>query len=265
MRTRMDKLSKTGGIFFAVGLMALGTEHFIFQDFITGRAPKWPEPIPGQQAWAYVSGVLFIIISVMILIQRNARLASVIFAALVFMWALLRHIPVVAADTFLSGAWTSAGKALVFIGGALAVAATFPKESSLKNAQILKFINLEREFIVTGRICLGFFLIITGIQHFLFVEFVASLIPRWFPGDAVFWTYFAGVMLIAGGVGLFIPGTARLAAFLSGVMIFSWFWIVHLPRFMVSVSDKIALFEALAFSGVAFVLMRFPDSKKSAP
>jgi len=96
--------------------------------------------------------------------------------------------------------------------------------------------------------------LITGIHHFKFTEFVASLIPSWFPGDAVVWTYFAGVALIAGGIGLFIPFTARLAALLSGLMVFSWFWIVHLPRTFAGVSDSIAVFEALAVSGIAFVL-----------
>ena len=61
----------------------------------------------------------------------------------------------------------------------------------------------------------------------------------------VFWAYFAGVALIAGGIGLFVPVTARIAAALSGLMVFSWFWIVHLPRTFVSISDGIAIFEAL--------------------
>jgi uncharacterized membrane protein len=114
--------------------------------------------------------------------------------------------------------------------------------------------NRRGPFILIGRICLGLFLLMTGIQHFLHTEFVASLIPTWFPGNAVFWTYFAGVALISGGIGLHVPMTARLAALLSGIMVFSWFWIVHIPRTFVGVSDSIAVFEALAVSGIAFVL-----------
>ena len=63
--------------------------------------------------------------------------------------------------------------------------------------------------------------------------------------------------LIAGGIGLFISRTARLAALLSGLMVFSWFWIVHIPRTFLTVSDGIAVFEALAFSGIAFVIAGF--------
>jgi len=95
-------------------------------------------------------------------------------------------------------------------------------------------------------------------------EFVASPIPTWFPGDAVFWTYFAGVALMSGGIGILIPQTARLAALLAGLMVFSWFWIVHIPRTFVGVSDSIAVFEALAVSGIAFVLAGYL-SQKTAP
>jgi len=60
--------------------------------------------------------------------------------------------------------------------------------------------------------------------------------------------------LITFGLGLLFARTAALAALLAGLMIFSWFWIVHLPRVRTSVSDGIAIFEALAFSGVALVV-----------
>lgn len=257
MKSLLKKLPLIGRVFFALGVLGIGVEHLIFRDFIIGRAPKWPEFLPGGALWAYVTGGFLILVSLLLITGKKARIAALLMALLVFLWAFLRHIPVLMDSTFLSGDWTAAGKALVFTGGALAIAATFARLPS-GNSTLNKLMNLEREFILTGRACLGIFLVITGIQHFLFVEFVASLIPGWFPGDAVFWTYFAGVTLIAGGVGLFIPYTASLAALLSGLMIFSWFWIVHLPRSLTSTSDNIAIFEALAFSGLAFVLMKFP-------
>lgn len=56
----MGKLVFTGRIFFALALIGLGIEHFIFQDFITGRAPAWPEAVPGKLVWAYLTGIVFI-------------------------------------------------------------------------------------------------------------------------------------------------------------------------------------------------------------
>jgi uncharacterized membrane protein len=67
--------------------------------------------------------------------------------------------------------------------------------------------------------------VLTGLQHFRSLEFVATLVPAWIPGDAFWWGRFAGVALIAGGVGLLSPRTDALAALATaGLMIFSWFW-----------------------------------------
>lgn len=250
----MDKLIPFGRVFFAVALIGLGIEHFIFEDFVTGRAPAWPEAVPGGLVWAYLTGIALIGMSLATLAGKQARAAALLVGGLIFIWALLRHVPVVASDPFLSGAWTEAGKALTLFGGALAIAGTFPNIDVDRTGLLWRFVNLERTFLLLGQICLGLFLVITGIQHFMFTEGVASLIPSWFPGDAVFWTYFAGIALIAGGVGLNVPLTAWLAALLSGAMVFSWFFIVHIPRAFVSVSDGIAVFEALAVAGIAFVL-----------
>jgi uncharacterized membrane protein len=249
-----------GRTFFAVALAGLAVEHFIFREFVVGRAPAWPAGLPGGVTWAYLSGIAFLAIATAILLRKGARSASIVAAVVIGSWALFRNVPVVVGDSFLSGAWTRGGKALVFTAGALAIAATFPGIGMTRNTTVAKVMNASTEFIRVGRWCLGVFFLITGIQHFKFTAFVASLIPSWFPGDPVFWTYFGGVALIAGGIGLFIPFTARLAALLSGLMVFSWFWIVHLPRTFAGVSDSIAVFEALAVSGLAFVLAGSPSA-----
>jgi uncharacterized membrane protein YphA (DoxX/SURF4 family) len=252
----LNRLIPVGRLFFAAGLIAIGIEHFIFGDFITGRAPAWPASLPGQTAWAWVSGFIIVAAGISVLTGRRTRVAMIGAALLIFLWAFLRHIPVVAADSLLGGSWTRAGKSLVFIGGCLVIAATSPRESR-RNPLLPAFLAREDVSMLVGRICLGVFLLDSGIQHFMFTSFVASLLPAWFPGDPVFWARFAGVALIAGGLGLLVPWTARLAALLSAVMVFSWVWIVHVPRTFTSVSDGIAVFEALAFSGLAFVIAGF--------
>lgn len=250
----MERLTTVGRIFFAAALIGLGVTHFVFQDFMTGRAPAWPPSVPGGTLWAYGTGAAFVGLGTTLLIGREARLAALLVATLIFAWALLRHVPVVATDSLLAPTWTAAGKALVFVGGALSIAATQPPLPGGGGSVLYRFVNLEGGFLAVGRISLGAFMIVTGVQHYMYTPFVASLIPGWFPGDAVLWTWFAGVALIAGGAGLQVPRTARPAALLSGLMVFSWFWIVHLPRTFANVSDGLAVFEALAVAGIAFVL-----------
>lgn len=253
----MHRLIPVGRLFFALGFVGLGLRHFVLREFVTGRAPAWPETLPGGVVWAYLTGAIFIAVGIALIARRQARIAAFTAALLIFLWALLRHIPVVAADSFLAPTWTAAGKALTFFGGALAVAGTLPPVEDWRHELLSKLVSLRSELVTLGRLCLGVFLLITGAQHFIYTSFVASLIPAWFPGNPVFWTYFAGVALIAGGIGLLLPWTAAPAALLSGVMVFSWFWIIHVPRAFVSASDGIAVYEALAVSGIAFVIAGF--------
>jgi uncharacterized membrane protein len=254
----MSSLLPIGRSLFALALIGLGAEHFIFGAFVTGRAPAWPEPLAGGQAWAYVSGAFFIAIGGATLVGRHVRSAAFFAAGVIAAWALVRHLPALASEAFLSGAWTRAGKALTFTGGALALAAASPHFSRVRQTAAVAPAPRDGALIVLARTCLGTFLLISGVQHFLFTVLAASLIPRWFPGDHVLLVQAAGVALVAGGIGLFVPSVARLAATLSGLMVFSWFWIVHLPRTFVSVSDAIALFEALAVAGVAWMIAGHP-------
>jgi len=248
------RLISVGRTFAGLALLGLGAEHFIYREFVTGRAPGGPADSTGMLAWVYASGVLVMLVGLAILFRRWGRPAALALAALVLVWAVPRHVPVVIADSVLGGNWTSAGKALVFIGGSLAIAATFPPLLEATPGGWRRFANGSDAFVRIARFCLGGFLILCGMQHFKFLAFVASLIPTWFPGNAVLWSQFAGVLLLTFGVGLLFSRAAELAALLTGLMIFSWVWIVHLPRIHVSVSDGIAVFEALAFSGFALAI-----------
>ena len=250
----MTKLIPAGRILFALSMIGLGLEHFCFQAFVTGRAPPWPESLPGETVWAYVTGFVIVAAAGLILTARRGRLAAIVLGALILFWAVLRHIPVVIASDVLSPDWTRAVKALAFFGGALAVAATFPKWKSARGTAFSRFLDRDAAFILIGTICLAVFMVNNGIQHFIYTEFVASLIPSWFPGDPVFWTYFSAIALFAGAAGMLYRRTACAAALLTGIMVFAWVWIVHVPRTFASVSDNIAVFEAPAIAGIAFVL-----------
>jgi uncharacterized membrane protein len=101
-------------------------------------------------------------------------------------------------------------------------------------------------------------LIVFGIDHFLYVQFVATLVPSWIPFD-YFWTYFAAVALIGGGATILFRIQLKLVGILTGTMIFFWFLILHIPRAVATPdidngNEVTSVFQALAFSGVAFVL-----------
>lgn len=252
-------------MFFAIGLTAFGILQIVYGDFVTRVVPGWPAWIPGRSLWVYLTGALLIAGGAAILLGIKGRTVAVTLGALIALSFVFLHVPRAAAGAFMGGTWTSAGKGLVLCGGCLAVAATFRRGDRDRFSSTLD----PQLSDIAGRVCLGLFMLLGGIQHFRFVEFVMALVPSWVPGGALFWTYFAGVALIAGGVGLMIPRTARWAATLSGVMIFLWVVMLHIPRAVAAApaaraNETTAVFEALAFSGLAFLLAGNATSSKPA-
>lgn len=251
-----DRLMSLGRVFFATGLIAWGVQHLASGDFVTRVVPYWPAGMPARALGVYLVGAALIAAGTAILLHLKARAAALGFSALALLSLVFLHVPVAASGPLWGGAWTSAGKALVMCGGALCIAVSLAETEREPRAGPLASARARDGFVMFGRVCLGLFMMLAGIQHFLFAGFVATLVPPWIPGG-LFWTYFAGVALIAGGAGLTLPYVNRLAAILSGAMIFSWVFLVHIPLVLKdphSTNDVAAVFEALAFSGVAFLL-----------
>ena len=242
------RIAGAGRLFFAIGLAGFGILQFIYGDFVPGRAPEWPAATPGRLAWAFASGAVLISAGAAIASGVGARSAALATGTMIFAWALLRHLPGLVANPH-GVTLTASGKALALFGGAFAVAGSLPvSRRSVEDAWLLYL----------GRCCLGAFMMLGGIQHFIYPDFVAALIPAWIPGHP-FWVYFAAVALIAGGAGLVVPQSARLAAALSGLMLLLWVVLLHVPRAVAAADPQrrnewTAVFEALAMAGIAWVV-----------
>jgi uncharacterized membrane protein len=106
-------------------------------------------------------------------------------------------------------------------------------------------------------------MIVFGIQHFIYAEFVMGLVPSWIPGG-LFWAYFSGTALFAAGMGIFFNVLSRLAATLLGSMIFVWVIVLHVPRVIANPSDSnefINVFNALMMGGGAFIFAQTCSGK----
>ena len=92
------------------------------------------------------------------------------------------------------------------------------------------YIDLLHRLAAIGRYGFGVSLPVFGALHFIYHDYVASVIPAWVPGSPVFWTYFTGCAHIAVGIAILAGVQAQLAARLLGSMFGSWVLIVHVPR-----------------------------------
>jgi uncharacterized membrane protein len=236
--------------FYAIALIAFGIQHFLFGDFIAGRAPAWSEGLPGQLPFAYATGLLLIIGGLAVLADKKARLGMVVSGVTILIWAALRNIYGLAMNPEYGGLLTNNFKALTIGLGAFIVADTFSKEDNSSS-----FDKLVSTMAVAGKYLTALFLFTAGVQHFLFADFVKFLVPEWIPGS-FFWTYFSAVALIAAGLGLITGIKSALAAQLAGWMVFVWVLVLHIPRAIVNANQNewTAVFEALAVSGLLFLI-----------
>ncbi|MFZ6013901.1 MAG: hypothetical protein ACOYXT_26405 [Bacteroidota bacterium] len=248
----MEKSKKNWQLVYAIGMAGLGTHCLVYQDFIVGRPPAWPVGVEVNPLLAYISGTALIFAAIAIVLNKKETIAALVIAGLIFLLTLaLRHLPNLMVD------WVNTYKSLALAGGALIVAGASDGNSLSE--------NVKKNLLMIGSICVTAFFVAAGYAHFKWANGVQSLIPAFIP-FRLFWTYFCGVCLVAGGIGILIPPIRKLAALLSGIMITGFFFLFHIPRFLADVhdkSDRLGVFESFAIAGIFFVLAQeFSLSKK---
>ena len=246
-----------GRVFVATATMASGVLHLVTGDFVR-LVPKLPAWLPAAGAWPYVVGAGLVALGVALLTGRLARAAAGILAVMILLVVVLLYGPTLVWSPeidrpYLHGfMWTNPLKSLALVGGAGILAARLPGPPPPLSALVSNLARRES----LGPPLLALFLVVCGLQHFAYRDFVKSLVPAWIPAP-LFWTYFTGVALMAGGVGILVPRTSRLAARLSALMILLWVVLLHIPRALAGpnhANETAGVFEALALTGVALLV-----------
>src|SRR5262245_18759394 len=253
------KAFSLGRAFFGLALIGSGLLQLIHGELVrlVPERPVWLPPTAHSRL-VYLIGFLLVALGAAILSGRLVTSAATLLAALILFDVLFIYPPSMLADPridrpLLRGfMYTNPLKCLALIGGAALLAGRLPDR-----VRGLAFLGRGvGKWEAAGASLLAAFLIVCGLQHFAYREFVTLMVPEWMP-ERRFWTYFTGVALIAGGTGILVPRTARLAASLSALMIFLWVLMLHIPRAVALPShafETAGVFEALALSGVALIV-----------
>ncbi len=258
----MNKLTVLGRLFFATAMIAFGVQHLIYKSFVTRVVPSLPAWVPGHALLAVVFGLFLIAAGGAIIFAIGGRFTPLFLGATILLSFTLLYLPLVFATPSNGGLWTMAGKALAMAGGSFLVAASLP-EMKARAGWLSRLVAGLEKMIPCGRYFFAAFLILCGILHFIYVEFVETLVPNWVPGHR-FITYFTGVALIAGGLGICLQITKRLAASLTAIMIFLWVILLHIPRAFADLhnsNEMTAVFEALAMTAIAILIATLPNAK----
>lgn len=250
-------LLPVGRVLFAVGLGSIGLMHFFYMNFPWVVIPDFPAWLPFRLLWILAIGMALTVAGVCILLNLKGRKVAAWTGVGLVILVLIAHLPSQLTSQYVSvlGAWTNTIKELALAGGAWIAALSFSERGGELPPWLKRALPLGRYFFAG-------LLVIFGYDHFLYPKVVGSLVPEW-AGSAAFWTYFAGAALIAGGLGMMVHRVAKLAALMTGVMIFLWVPMLHLPRAFrdpyTNVGNEWAsVWEATAFSGMAFMLAVLP-------
>ena len=119
----MQALTSTvARVLFALPFGIFGLLHLMSGPNMAGMVPSW---IPGGVFWVYLTGLAHIAATVSILIQKKAKLASLLLAAMLGVFVLTIHLPGIFGAADEMGRMMSMSgflKDVALTGGALAFA-----------------------------------------------------------------------------------------------------------------------------------------------
>lgn len=87
----MDTLMTTGArVLYGLPMAIFGLFHFTSANDMAGMVPSF---IPGGVFWVYLTGLALILAALAIIIQKKARLACLLLAAMLIIFVLTIHLP----------------------------------------------------------------------------------------------------------------------------------------------------------------------------
>lgn len=218
-----DALLRLGVPVFSLAIIGLGIETLICAQRVIFlyRLPSHPQfrvvpvlpflpPIP----WlAYLFGAVLALCGAGLLFKRTLRTSAMVVGSLMFLGAVILDAPKNAA---ILGSMSL--RTVVFESLAIATLAWLLPGPS----------ETPRWLARTSRYLLALSLIVFGVDHFLALAPIGTLIPSWIPWH-VFWIAFFGAGFIAAGVSIATGFLIRWGAACLGLMYAIWVLTLHLP------------------------------------
>jgi uncharacterized membrane protein len=250
----MNKFVPIARFLFAIAIFFFGIQHFIYSHFLPDleSVPAW---LRNQAIPAWIMGLLLIATAFCISTQIKDRQAAKILGVVCLFNALVVHLPRVIADPHNGNEWTTCFELLAICSGALVLAGILRKKSPA-GAPVTGWDRFTGRLIIAAPYFFAASLFVYTMLHFVYADYIATLIPSWIPAR-LFLSYFVGVAFLASAIGIAIKKAGRLAAMLMGIMFYTWFLILHLPRVIASPQTEAewtSAFVALAIGSTAWML-----------
>ena len=238
-KSTSSSLATLGRVLYALALLGFGLQYAIYGHLRRGLplCPAWLHP---SHILAYALAAVFIAAGIALLTAWRTPAVSLALGLLLLVSAALylRHLNVVLYD----------GDGRTLFLECLSLAAT---------ALILHGLSTGSRFsLMPGRILFAFAMVVFGIQHFLYIRFISSLVPHWIPYHHL-WIIFTGFALIAAGLSIATTIEDKYAAYGLFILFFGWLVLLHIPRILHALhngDEWSSGFVVLALSGSSLLL-----------
>jgi uncharacterized membrane protein len=219
---------------FALGIAGIGVQDVVRRELAAGLQPV-PAWLPARAALAVAIGAAIAAAAVAIALDLRGRSAARALAALLGLWVVAVHVPLLVGHLSRGSEWTVAFELLALASAAAVIG--LPERPAL------------------GRLGYAISLPVFGVLHFVYRDYTASVIPGWIPGHMA-WALITGVAHIAAGASLLVGWRVRLTAHLLAVMFGSWAVILHIPRVAErdGANEWTSLLVAVAMCGGAWLI-----------
>jgi len=242
----MQALYKSGRYFFAFAIIAFGVIQFNVQDFMSGFLPV-SKDLPGRNFFLYLISTLFVAGGIAMCIKNVTKRAARLIGILLLILFFYPQLTSLLSDLHNPGLWAATAEDLALCGGAFIIAGDITEAPKLTgDSKLLRF----------GQIIFAISLLVFSVQHFMYADYIATLIPSWIPFK-IFWAYFVGIVFTAASISILTIIKTRLACILLGFMYLFWVIFLHLPRVAADTHkepEKTSMFIAFAFCGICFTL-----------
>lgn len=247
----MNKLATPGRILFAIPILVFGIQYFIYGRF-QGGLPPVPPWAPGGAVLAYLTGAILVVAGISLATNIQARLSATLLGIFFFLCFAVLHTMRLSSVIHNGNDRTRAVEALALGAASWILAGFLPVGVRVSEGWEKLTGYLARAGLYLFAICL----VIFGAQHFMYAQFIATLIPAWIPGH-LFWVYFTGIAFIATALAIVTAILRGLGSTMLGVMFLLWVIVLHTPRALAAPrngDELTSLFVAMAMCGSCFIV-----------
>jgi hypothetical protein len=112
------------------------------------------------------------------------------------------------------------------------------------------------KIVALSNLCFAVPLAVFGAEHLSAAKFIMLAVPSYMPGR-LFWAYFVGVALLAASLSIATKIQVRWSGLLFGIMMVVFVAMLHIPRALVSPSERIPwtiVVREMSFAGGGWIL-----------